>query len=158
MGATGRWPSDARDVHVPVERGKHDAGVVEDDPRDGAGELAEAVAVIGAEDADGEEGGEVEDADGAVEEPAREVPVREGDSPARMRVVPLGGRRRAEQQGRVHGPPVVEIGSGAVEVDVLITPRGTETPVAGPDPTGEILPQELRVGNGEPRGTYLSCQ
>lgn len=123
----------------------------------GPGEGSESIASVGLEGADMDAGFKVEEADGAVGEPAGEVDVGEGeaaaDDGAWVAVVHVGW---VEVQGGVGVSASGEIPGQSMPVDELVAPRVSGSIGAAPDSSGEPLPQEIiRAGHSLPRRTDL---
>lgn len=118
-------------MNVPIQRGEHKAIVGQDDTGHGAGEAAEAVAVLGIESGDVEPARDVEEVDRAVWEPGGEVAVGEGQAATGkavvVAVVVVGGD---EVEGGVEVSAWPEVGGRPVAVDVLLPPRVAEDEMA----------------------------
>lgn len=145
-------------MDVAVEGGEDESGVGEDDPRDGAGEAAETVAVLRVEGGEVVAAGDVEEVDGPVRESRREVAVGEGEAAAAEAVVVVVVVVRGDEvEGSVCVPAGPEIGGSAVAVNVVLPPRlAVEEFWNVPDVSCEVFPQEIRPRYGSPRGAHLS--
>lgn len=147
-------------VDVAVERGEDESGVGQDDPRHGAGEAAEAVAVLRVVGGEVEAATDVENVDSAVGEARGEMVVREGQAAAvEAVVVVVVVVRGDEMEGGVAVAARTEIGGGAMAEDVFLPPRFAEDEVwKVPDVSCEVLPQKIGAGYGSPGRAHLYLQ